>query len=101
MSVWKQGDTQPAMTIDCFADSGQPANLSGASSVKVKVWKLGALIWEREANKPANGVVVLPLQAADTDEPGTFRVKVLAVWPDGSKQHYPPGDSYMTMTVTR
>jgi hypothetical protein len=102
MSVWKQGDTLPDMVIDCFDGVGAPANLSGASTVTVKVWKMGTLIWERDAdNKPADGAVRLSLQASDTNVPGTYRVKVLAVWPDGSRQHYPPGDQYTTMTVTR
>lgn len=100
MSIWKQGDTLPAMVIDCYDSVGQPANLSGAA-VKVQVSKQGAQIWERSANSPANGVVTLPLQASDTAVPGTYRVKVYAEWPNGSRQHYPPGDKFMTMTVTR
>lgn len=101
MSVWKQGDTLPAMTIDCYDAVGARANLSGASVVKVKVSKQGAAVWERNTNKPADGVVVVPLQPSDTAVPGTYRVKVYAEWPDGSRQHYPPADQFMTMTVTR
>lgn len=101
VSIWKQGDTQPAMVIDCFDAAGKKADLSDAASVKVKVSKSGVPLWEREANKPADGVVNLPLQASDTATPGTYYVKVLAEWPDGSRQHYPPGGDYMTMTVTR
>lgn len=101
MSVWKQGDTLPAMTIDCYDSSGQRANLSGATVVKVKVYRQGTLVWERPANKPADGVVTLPLQSSDTAVVGTYRVKVYAEWSDGSRQHYPPAEQYMTMTVTR
>ena len=102
MSVWKAGDTQPPMVMDCFDASGQPADLSAASTVTVRVWKRGTEVWSRAAdNKPADGVVTLTLQPSDTQYPGTYRVKVRAVWPDGSLQHYPPGDNYMTMTVTR
>lgn len=101
MSIWKQGDTQPPMVIDCFDGSGKKANLSGATTVTVKVTKGGVLQWERATNKPADGVVTVPLQPSDTATPGTYFVKVLAVWPDLSRQHYPPGDQYMTMTVTR
>lgn len=89
------------MVIDCFDAAGKRANLSGASSVKVKVSKAGALLWERTTNKPADGVVTVPLQASDTATPGTYFVKVFAEWADGSRQHYPPGDDFMTMTVTR
>src|SRR5687768_12625074 len=99
MSVWKAGDTQHTMVIDCFDAAGQPADLSDATSVTVRVWKQGVLVWQRAANKPANGVVTLNLQASDTQFPGTYRVKVFAVWPDATQQHYPPGDNYMTMTV--
>lgn len=101
MSVWKQGDTQPAMVIDCFDSEGKKANLSSATTVTVKVSKSGVDVWERSANKPADGVVTLPLQSSDVAVPGTYRVKVFAEWPNGSQQHYPPGDQYMTMTVTR
>lgn len=101
MSVWKQGDTLPDMTMDCFDANGMRADLSGATTVTVKVSKSGILLWERAANKPADGTVVLPLQASDTLNPGTFYVKVFAVWPNGKRQHYPPGSKYMTMTVTR
>lgn len=101
MSVWKAGDTQPPMVIDCFDAAGQPADLSDADTVTVRVWKAGTLVWQRAANKPTDGVVTLNLQASDTQYPGTYRVKVRAQWPDGSQQHYPPGDQYMTMTVTR
>jgi hypothetical protein len=101
MSVWKQGDTLPDMVIDCFDGSGARANLSGAAIAKVIVKKQGVVVWERNTNKPADGVVVVPLQATDTATPGTYRVKVYAEWADGSRQHYPPGDKYVTMTVTR
>jgi hypothetical protein len=102
VSVWKAGDTQPPMVVDCFDAAGAPADLSQATSVTVRVWKAGTLVWERAANKPSDGVVTLNLQPSDTQYPGTYRVKVRAIWPNnGGQQHYPPGDNYMTMTVTR
>lgn len=101
MSIWKQGDTLPDMTVDCFDGVGERADLSGATEVKVLVSRRGVLLWERVTNKPTDGAVVVPLQASDTATPGTYFVKVYAEWPDGNHQHYPPGDKYMTMTVTR
>lgn len=101
MSVWKQGDTLPNMVIDCYDSVGARANLSAATVVKVKVSKAGVPVWERATNKPADGIVVVPLQAVDTATPGTYKVKVYAEWASGGKQHYPPGDTYETMTVTR
>lgn len=101
MSVWKQGDTLPNMILDCYDAAGQRANLSGATTVTVKVSKSGVLLWERTVNKPADGTVNVNLQTSDTAVAGTYYVKVFAVWPDGKRQHYPPGDKYMTMTVTR
>lgn len=101
MSVWKRGDTQPAMVIDCYESSGQRANLSEATVVTVKVSRRGMPLWSRNVNGTAGGVVTVPLQSGDTDTVGEFQVKVFAQWPDGSRQHYPPGDRYMTMTVTR
>jgi hypothetical protein len=101
MSLWKQGDTSPPMVIDCFNGNGQRAPLDEADLVKVVVSQRGNLIWERTVTGTADGVVTVPLQSGDTDTPGTFYVKAYAEWPDGTRQHYPPGDEYMTMTVTR
>lgn len=101
MSRWKQGDTKPDMTVDCFEGNGQRAPLQDAATVRVLVSKQGIPVWEREIENASNGVVVVPLQASDVAIPGTYFVKVYAEWPDGSRQHYPPADEYMTMTVTR
>jgi hypothetical protein len=89
------------MIMDCFDANGQRADLSDATTVTVKVSKSGTLLWERATNKPADGTVVVPLQPSDTATPGTYFVKVYAVWPGNKRQHYPPGSKYMTMTVTR
>jgi hypothetical protein len=101
MSQWKQGDTSPPMVMDCFNGNGQRAPLDDATLVKVKVSQKGNPVWERVVTGDANGVVTVPLQTSDTATPGTYYVKVYAEWPDGTKQHYPPADQYMTMTVTR
>ena len=100
MSRWKVGDTAPPMVIDCFDASNKRAPLNTASSVKVQVTQRGVLKWERDVTGDANGTVTVPLQASDVATPGTYFVKVFAQWPDGTRQHYPPGDQYMTMTVT-
>lgn len=101
MSQWKQGDTKPDMVIDCFDGSGQRADLTAATLVKVIVTQRGVVQWEREVSGDANGTVVVELTPTDTAVPGTYYVKVYALWADGSRQHYPPADQYMTMTVTR
>jgi hypothetical protein len=101
MSRWKVGDTQPALVIDCFDGSGVRAPLNTATVVKVQVSQRGTLVWERSVSGSANGVVTVPLQPSDVSTPGTFFVKVYAEWSDGTHQHYPPADQYMTMTVTR
>lgn len=103
MSRWKQGDTAPPMVIDCYDESNVPADLTGAAVCKVVVRRNGALAWERSiplANRSA-GTVTIPLQASDTATVGTYKAKVYAEWSDGSRQHYPPADEYMTFTVTR
>jgi hypothetical protein len=90
------------MVIDCFDSSGVRAALDDASQVKVIVTQRGVLKWERVITAPTpNGTVTVPLQSSDVATVGTYFVKVLAEWPDGSHQHYPPADEYMTMTVTR
>jgi hypothetical protein len=102
MSRWKVGDTQPPMIIDCFDGANLRADLSDATLVKVKVTQRGVLKWERTlADRPSDGTLTIPLQASDVATPGTYFVKAYAEWPGGSKQHYPPADDYMTMTVTR
>jgi hypothetical protein len=103
MSRWKQGDTAPAMVIDCFDGDGRPAPLPEAALVKIKVTQRGVLKWERNipSGNRTTGTVTIPLQASDTDTPGTYYAKVYAEWPDGTKQHYPPGDQFVAFTVTR
>ena len=101
MSRWKVGDTKPDMVIDCFDGAGKPAPLNTASSVKVQATQRGVLKWERTVTGTAAGTVTVLLQPSDVTTPGTYFIKVFAEWPDGSKQHYPPADQYMTMTVTR
>lgn len=101
MSEWKQGDTQPDMIIDCFDSNGERAPLETATLVKVIVTQAGVLQWEREIVGATNGTVVVPLQASDVATVGTYYVKVYALWGDGSRQHYPPGDKFLRMTVTR
>lgn len=101
MSRWKQGDTIPAIVIDCFDGDGRRPQLNTASEVRLKAWQRGTLVINRLVTGDANGMVTEPIQASDTANPGSFKVKVFAQWPDGSRQHYPPADDYMTMTVTR
>lgn len=101
MSQWKQGDTRPDMVIDCYDADGRKADLSGTSTLKVVVTQRGSLVWERPITDVSDGTVTIPLQPADTATPGTYFVKVFAQWPDGTRQHYPPADEYMHMTVTR
>lgn len=102
MSRWKQGDTKPDMVIRCFDDAGRPANLSNAATIRVIVVKAGVPQWDREIlDRPSDGVVVVPLQPSDVADTGQYRVKIKVVWPDGSIQHYPPADDWMTMLVTR
>lgn len=101
MSRWKQGDTKPDMVIDCFDGDGRPAPLNTATVLKIIVRHMGALKWERAVTGNAQGQIVMPLQNTDTADPGTYKVKVYAEWPDGKRQHYPPADEYLTMTVTR
>lgn len=101
MSRWKQGDTKPDMVIECFDGDGRRPDLTTASQVKVTVTQRGVLKWERVVSGTTNGTVTVLLQNSDTATPGTYYVKVYAIWPDGSRQHYPPADDYMTMTVTR
>ena len=101
MSVWKQGDTVPAMVIDCFDGDGLRPDFTQAQEVKVIVTRRGSLVWERVPDSAtSDGVVTVNLTPSDTATVGTFFVKVRAIWNDGSRQHYPPGDRYMTMTVT-
>lgn len=103
MSRWKQGDTAPPMVIDCYDQSHAPANLDAATVCKVVVRRNGVLAWERDIppEDRAGGTVTIPLQASDTATVGTYKAKVYAEWSDGSRQHYPPADEYMTFTVTR
>jgi hypothetical protein len=104
MSRWKQGDTKPDLVIDCFDGNGRRPDLTTATEVKVIVSQRGVAKWEREITDPAhlaNGTVTVLLQEEDVATPGSFFVKVRAVWPDGTRQHYPPADQYLTMTVTR
>jgi hypothetical protein len=101
MSKWMQGDTKPDMVIECFDGDGRRPDLTTADLVKVIVTKAGVTLWEREVEGTQDGTVTVALQDSDTATPGTFYVKVYAIWADGSRQHYPPADSYMTMTVTR
>lgn len=102
MSRWKQGDTKPDMVIDCFDGDGRRPDLTTADQVKVRVTQRGVLRWERDPDSVTeDGVVTVVLQDSDTATVGSFYVKVYAIWPDGSRQHYPPADEYMTMTVTR
>ena len=100
MSQWKQGDTLPDMVIQCFDDSRSSPDLSDAT-LTVTVTHRGDVLWEKEVDGDADGVVTVPLTPDDTATVGTFFVKVKAVWPDGKQQHYPPADSFMKMTVTR
>lgn len=101
MSQWKQGDTLPDMTIDCFDDSRNRPDLSDAQEVRVIVSRGGNTVWERVVDGDANGVVTVPLQPSDTATPGTFFVKAKVTTSEGKTQHYPPADRYLTMTVTR
>lgn len=101
MSRWKQGDTKPDLVIDCYDGDGRRPALNTASQVKVIARQRGVVKWERTVTGDANGTIVMPLQSSDTATPGTYYLKVFATWPDGSRQHYPPGDEFMTMTVTR
>ena len=101
MSKWMQGDTKPDMVIECFDGDGRRPDLTAADLVKVIVSQRGEVKWERTVTGTENGVVTVELQDSDTATAGTYFVKVYAVWPDGSRQHYPPADTYMTMTVTR
>ena len=101
MSRWKQGDTQPHMVIDCFDANGARPRLDLASSLKLMVWNQGELVIDRAVTGTSNGVVDLQLQESDVAVPGTFKAKVFAQWPDGTKQHYPPADQYMTYTITK
>lgn len=104
MSIWKQGDTRPAMVMDCFDGAGRLADFDDATLVQVRVSQRGVTQWTRDipSQQISRGVVTMPLQDADTATVGTFYVKVYAEWNEGAqRQHYPPGDKYMTMTVTR
>lgn len=102
MSHWKQGDTLPDMVIDCFDDNSRRPDLTQASEVMVICRNArGEDKFSRVVSGNANGVVTVPLLPSDTDTPGNFNVRVRVTWPSGKRQHYPPGDRAMTMTVTR
>ena len=102
MSRWRVGDTRPNMVIDCFDGTGAKANLSEATEVRLKVWKQGVPYIDKPVNGSSEGVVTVSLLTSPevTAEVGTFKTKVLATWSDGTRQHYPPADQYMTYTVT-
>lgn len=103
MSRWKQGDTLPNMVIDCYDAAGDRPALDDASLIELKIWKAGIQQTTKTVTNRVSGPgqLSIPLTSQDVAVVATFKAKVRVSWPDGSVQHYPPADDYLSYTVTR
>lgn len=91
----KTGDLEPKWIID-VSDDGVQADLNGVSSWRFVGWLNGVVVFTD--NSPADTVdPIVTYRAAlshtwvagETDDPGTMRGEVIAVWPGGREQTFP------------
>lgn len=96
----KKGDTTPALKITCTdTATGDPVNLSTASSVRVIATRNGTNILDATTTGTSAGVVTQPLTAALTSTNGAVMVEVEVTWPDGTKQTFPTVGQLCLMVV--
>lgn len=85
----RQGDSSPPFTC-VILDGTAPYDATGATSVVVKVWQDGVLLFSRAASTvTAGGVVTAAWQAGETDEPGPIKA-VVQVTTAGKLSTFPP-----------
>lgn len=93
----KQHDTRPGLMITC-TDSGQPVDLTQATSVKVIGSLEGLVLFSEATTGTAEGVVTRAWTVQDTGTAGTILVEVEATWPGGAVQTF-PADDYLRVEV--
>jgi hypothetical protein len=87
---YTQGDTAPAYTA-VLTDGDSVYDATGATSVLIKVWRNGTLLFSRPATHVgADGVVSVELASdgSDTSDPGPLYGKVV-VTNDEGEQTFP------------
>ena len=95
----KRHDTAPDLRAT-LTDNGTPVDLTTATQIRV----IGAhdtdlnVHFSRIVTGTAEGVVVMPFQAADTAVPGLLNVEIECTWPNGSVQTF-PGNGYLSVLI--
>jgi hypothetical protein len=94
----KRGDNKPTFVIAC-TDGGAPADLSGASSVRLIGIVSGQKMINRLVGKPVDGLIPVALTTTESSVAGTMKIEVETIWPDGSNWTF-PGDGFLELKIT-
>lgn len=91
MDTYVVGDTSPPYTVVLF-DGAARYDATDAPSVRVKLWRDGVLIADREATSvSADGTVTLNLLTSDTSEAGPLLGRVVVATAEGPATFPPNG----------
>jgi hypothetical protein len=104
----KRGDRRPHFRVQLLATDPAnppakiPVDLTGASSVKFLMGKLGDALTVNSTGTfidRVNGIVEYAWGATDTTQSGSFKMEVEVDWGGGEKQSF-PSTGYFDITIS-